>query len=212
MPVGRPGSDRQHIAARRFSHPSPLFRWADEANLMGEVGHALVFGAGLLVEAKALADRGWTVDAVETRDRLARAPELYSSFETGSRTRVLTGLKETRRRYRLILVTHVLEFIEDPKERLRVLVDLGNRLTQNGVLLLSLRGWSDVRAAKGQIKRGDGLVTGLGTWVRGFTTAEALSLVAHAGLEGVDGPQTKRSTRPRQVRFVCRKTWKSGRR
>jgi hypothetical protein len=169
-----------------------------------------VFGAGLLLEAGALADRGWSVDALETPERVARDPELYASFDSRPGCRVLAELGTARSRYHLIVVTHVLEFIEDPVKRHRLLSGLGRRLSNDGLLILSLRGWSDVRAARVLKPRGEGFVTGLRSWVRGFTTAEALDLVSGSGLEVVGGPRTTRSSRPEQVRLVCRKPRKSG--
>jgi hypothetical protein len=207
QPVRRGGRDEalQHRTARRFPRPSPLFRWCAEVGLLAGAGNALVFGAGLLVEARALAERGWNVDALERPDSLARRSELYAEFSRLPKARVISALDQGKRRYRLIVVTHVLEFIEDADERTDLLAQLVSRLAPQGRLLLSLRGWSDVRAAKTQVARGDGIVTGLGTWTRGFTLEEALELIGRVGLTVETGPRTGRSKTPEQVRLVCRR-------
>lgn len=194
----------QHRTARRFKRPSPLFRWADARGYLDPAGRALVFGAGLLVESEALAQKGWQVDALETPDSLERRTELYGDFKARSGCRVLSDLADARRRYRAIVVTHVVEFIESPRRRASLLTDLSHRLANNGLLFISLRGWSDVRAAKTQVPRGDGIVTGLGTWTRGFTVAEAERLVSAAGLTVWCSPHPK-SKSPEQVRLVCRR-------
>jgi hypothetical protein len=156
------------------------------------------------VEAEALAELGWRVDALETETSAGRREIVYAEFGARSGMRMITGLDAARKKYRLIVVTHVLEFIEAPRERGRVLRDLAGRLTSQGLLLLSLRGWSDVRAAKRQERRGDGIVTGLGTWTRGYSVEEARSLISQAGLEVAATPHP-RATSPEQVRLVCRR-------
>jgi hypothetical protein len=200
-----------HRTARRFARPSPLFRWADERGLLDERGRALVLGAGLLVEAQALLDDGWQVDALETPASVNHRPELYAEFDEKPRARVITALAGSGRRYRLVVITHVVEFIEDPGERQRLLASVAERLADNGRLLISLRGWSDVLAAKSATPRGDGIETGLGTWTRGFTVEEAKELLRAAGLSVLASPNPKSKT-PEQVRLVCAKTTSATRR
>jgi len=196
----------QHRTARRFTRPSPLFRWCEQRGLFARPGYALVFGAGLLVEARALSDMGWTVDALETPASLEARRELYEEFDVRPRSRVLTGLSSARPSYRIIVVTHVLEFVPSPRERSKLLHDLGARLSVSGRLLLSLRGWSDVLASKIQKRMGDGVTTGLGTWVRGYSIPEALDLVHQAGLAAVESMHGPRAKGPEQVRMVCQRT------
>ena len=195
----------QFRSARRFQKTSPLFRWAEERGDLNKAGRALVFGAGHLGEATALSQMSWQVDAVELPESVALRPEVYADFDKREGCRVLTSLQAARKAYDLVLVTHVLEFVESPKERRETLRDLGRRLASNGKLLLSLRGWSDVNAAKKRTPRGDGVVTGLGTWTRGFTTEEAEKLLASAGLTVSANPRSTKSKSPEQVRLVCQR-------
>lgn len=198
---------RQHLSARRFKHPSPLFRWCDSLGVFAKPGIALVFGAGLLAEADALVRRNWIVDALETRASIEARTDFYSKWvEDYPNVRVITDLAETKRKYRIITVTHVIEFIPDPALRCSILRDLRARLTNDGRLLLSLRGWSDVNAAKNKRRRGDGFITGLGTWTRGYTIAEAKSLLESTGLCVDSTPHSSRAKSPEQVRLLCRKT------
>lgn len=162
-------------------------------------------GAGLLIEARALLALGWQVDALETANSARRRPDLYASFSVEHGARLLTEMGRPQRRYRLVVLTHVVEFIEDSAERLSMLGAAADRLTTHGHLLISLRGWSDVRAAKTATPRGDGIVTGLGTWTRGFTVAEAKELLADAGLSIIASPHPLSKT-PEQVRLVCART------
>jgi hypothetical protein len=194
----------QHRSARRFANPSPLFRWAEAAGYLDRGRNSLVFGAGLLAEAEALERLGWRVDALETQESLARREDLYLDFSSRTGNRVLTEIAEARPKYGVVTATHVLEFIESPLVRRRLLRELGQRLSAEGVLLLSLRGWSDVLAAKRRTFRGDGVVTGLGTWTRGFSLPEAEELLGSVGLKIVGGPRTSRSKNPEQVRLLCR--------
>lgn len=198
-------SNAQYRSARRFTSPPRLFRWCKEHGFFDNPARALTFGAGFLVEAEELARLRWAVDAVETGDSIDRRAELYSGFASRSRCRVLPSLDEARLNYQIVTATHVLEFVEDPVERHSLLCDLGRRLAPKGYLLLSLRGWSDVGAAKNQTPRGDGIVTGLGTWTRGYTREEALQLMTDAELTLETSPQGVRSRSPEQVRLVCRK-------
>ncbi len=204
-PAQPQANGRQHLSARRFRQSSPLFRWCTERGLLDGPGNALVVGAGLLVEAVELAETGWRVDALETAQTLAHRSDVYASFEMRAGCRVLTGLNAARTRYRIVVVTHVLEFIENPKERGQLMQAVASSLTANGRLLLSLRGWSDVNAAKRQEPRGDGIVTGLGTWTRGYSVAEAQELLQSAGLSTACMPNPKSKT-PEQVRLVCQKS------
>jgi hypothetical protein len=174
--------------------------------LFDDAGRALVFGAGLLVEAAFLADKGWFVDALETPDSVARRDSLYSEFSKRPGCAVLTSLREASPPYDIVVATHVLEFIEDPEERSELLSALVRMLGGNGRAYLSLRGWADVLAAKSKIARGDGIVTGLGTWTRGFTIEEAVNLIERAGLEIEMTPHTERARAPEQIRLVCRAT------
>lgn len=169
-------------------------------------GTALVFGAGLLAEADALARKNWTVDALETQASIEARSEFYDTWvKHYQNVRIITDLTQTKRKYRIITVTHVVEFIPDPSLRRSILRDLRTRLTNDGRLLLSLRGWSDVNAAKIRHQRGDGFVTGLGTWTRGYTMAEAMSLLESTGLSVDSTPHTSRAKSPEQVRLLCRK-------
>jgi hypothetical protein len=195
----------QHRSARRFARPSRLFRWAQAEGFLDPPGRALVVGAGLLVEALALLEMGWAVDALETVESVHRRPELYRAFSERARARVLTSVRPPGLKYRLVLITHVLEFVEHPAERLALLRDVADRLTTDGQVLISLRGWSDVRAAAHATPSGDGVVTGLGTWTRGFSVAEAKELLAAIGLTVVASPNPRSST-PEQVRLICQLT------
>jgi hypothetical protein len=198
---------RQHLSARRFKDPSPLFRWCDSLGIFDKPGAALVFGAGLLAEADALVRRNWIVDALETRASVEARSDFYNTWAEGYRNvRIITDLTETKRKYRIITVTHVIEFIPDPALRCSILRDLRTRLTNDGRLLLSLRGWSDVNAAKNKHRSGDGIITGLGTWTRGYTMAEAKTLLESTGLCMDSTPHSSRAKSPEQVRFLCRKT------
>lgn len=201
-----PGSvTNQYRTARRFKNPSPLFRWAEQSGLLQAPGAALVFGAGLLGEAVWLSSRGWKVDALETIDSIKRRESIYVPFANQGHCRIIGNLAMARKRYNLITVTHVLEFIENPEQRVCLLRQLTQRLTNKGILLLSLRGWSDVLAAKHQAAQGDGIVTGLGTWVRGFSIPEGLDLAKLGGLRVVRTPHGRRASSPEQVRFVCQR-------
>lgn len=195
----------EYRTARRFKNPSPLFRWADSQGYFSRPGKALVFGAGLLIEANELLNRGWTVDTLEISDAIERHKIMYDEFRLHSGCRVIATLDPARPYYDIITVTHVLEFIENPHLRDDFLRSLADRLAKAGSLLLSLRGWSDVLAAKKVERRGDGVVTGLGTWTRGYSIDEANVLVKRAGLQVVASPQGKRARKPEQVRFICRK-------
>jgi hypothetical protein len=194
----------EHRTARRFSRPSPLFRWADQQGLLRPDGRALVVGAGLLAEAEALLGMGWTVDALETSQSVEHRRELYEGFERARGARMLTKMAPIGLLYRLMVITHVVEFIEDPGERLALLRAATARLAAEGVLLISLRGWSDVRAARRAAPRGDGVVTGLGTWTRGFSVEDAKDLLARAGLAVVASPHPRSKT-PEQVRLICKR-------
>lgn len=144
------------------------------------------------------------MDALETPASVERRTDLYAAFASRDGCRVITDLSQGRSKYALVVVTHVLEFIEDIDERAKMLIRLSQRLGRDGRLLLSLRGWSDVRAAKAQSPRGDGIVTGLGTWTRGYTVVEAQALLASASLEIEQNPHPRSKT-PEQVRVVCRR-------
>jgi hypothetical protein len=162
-----------------------------------------VVGAGLLVEAERLYELGWRVDALETTGSIARRSALYDEFANKPGCSVIDerGLKA---KYRLTLITHVLDFVESPQARLNLLRSVTGRLTVAGRVLVSLRGWSDVGAAKRPTPRGDGIVTGIGTWTRGFTVDEAKSLLRAAGLSVEITPHPT-SVTPGQVRLVCRR-------
>lgn len=144
------------------------------------------------------------MDALETPTSVERRTDLYEAFASHDGCRVITQLSQGRSKYALVVVTHVIEFIEDLDGRTEMLTGLSRRLRRDGRLLLSLRGWSDVRAAKTQLPRGDGIVTGLGTWTRGYTVAEAQALLASANLEIEQTPHPRSKT-PEQVRVVCRR-------
>lgn len=157
------------------------------------------------MEAEALRELGWNVDALETDRSVRRRASMYRDFSQSSRARVLTDLNQSGRKYRLVTVTHVLEFIEDSKLRLSLLDDLRTRLTREGILLLSLRGWSDVNVAKVRVPHADGVITGLGTWTRGYSMEQAEELVKQAGLRVLVTPHGPKSKSPKQVRLVCQR-------
>jgi hypothetical protein len=174
--------------------------------LLDQADHAFVLGAGLMAEATALRDLGWKVDALETPASLQARAEFYREWiDNSPGCRVITADDEAGNGYAVIVITHVLEFVPSPSERLRLLVSCAERLAKDGLLLLSLRGWADVNAARNKRPDGDGFVTGLGTWTRGYTREEAIALTSAAGLELAPGPQGARSHTPEQVRLVCRK-------
>ncbi|MEV0194873.1 methyltransferase domain-containing protein [Nonomuraea sp. NPDC050691] len=193
----------QTICARRFSRPSPLFRWAESRSYFSSPSQGLLFGAGLLVEASALADRGWSVDAVELPQTIVRHVDEYLEWSRRPDCRILVDLQDLRPLYDVIIVTHVLEFIENRRKREKILKTLARHLAPKGKLLLSLRGWSDVNAARKREKSGDGVITGLGTWTRGYSLDEAIHLIASAGLSVSESPSGIRARHPEQVRIIC---------
>jgi hypothetical protein len=196
----------QHRTARQFKRPSPLFRWSADVGLLDRPGRAFVVGAGLMAEATSLRDLGWKVDAMETPESLAARADFYDGWrEQSPGCRVLSSVDEAGHDYDVIVITHVLEFVPSPRERRRLLKSCAERLARNGAVLLSLRGWSDVNAARMKRPSGDGFVTGLGTWTRGFSRDEAEALVRSAGLDLGRGPQGDKSRTPEQVRLVCRR-------
>lgn len=196
----------QHRTARQFKRPSPLFRWANDRGLLSQPGTSLVLGAGLMAEATALRDLEWKVDALETPESLAARSDFYDQWAAESPgCRVVTTLDDASSTYDLVVITHVLEFVRSFSERSGLLLTCRDRLAVDGRLLLSLRGWSDVNAARTKRPSDDGFVTGLGTWTRGFTRSEAEALVRDAALEPTPGPQGTRSKTPEQVRLVCRR-------
>jgi len=203
MPESKPPA--QYLSARRFSNPSPLFRWAETQGLLDKPSRALVFGAGHLLEAEVLLARGWQVDAHDTPDCIGKLANAYSAFGQQKGARVLNAQTAFRPLYRLITLTHVLEFIQDPQRRHSTLQHLGERLSKEGIILLSLRGWSDVNAAKTKRKDGDGITTGLGTWTRGYSVEKATALVRSCGLHIYRSPMTTRAMQPEQVRIVCKR-------
>lgn len=196
----------QHRTARQFKRPSPLFRWSADQGLLDPPGRAFVLGAGLMAEATALRDLGWKVDALETPESLAAREDFYHEWrEQSPGCRILSSVDEAGHAYDVVVITHVLEFVPSPRERRLLLKSCADRLADNGAVLLSLRGWADVNAARTRRPSGDGFITGLGTWTRGFTRIEAETLVRSAGLEPGRGPQGDKSKAPEQVRLVCRR-------
>jgi hypothetical protein len=195
----------EYRSARRFKNPPPLFRWADAQGYFSEPADALVFGAGLLREAIELSDRDWRVDVLETRDSIERREGPYGEFAKRSGCRVITTLDEARPRYRVITATHVFEFIENTSDRDNLLRGLADRLAKSGFLLVSLRGWPDVLAAKTATPQGDGVITGIGTWTRGYSMKDALDFLSPAGLRIVAGPPGGHAKRPEQVRLICQR-------
>lgn len=157
----------------------------------------------MLVEAEALLDLKWSVDALETDASVSFREDLYSEFRSNKGARLISSLDDAAKSYRLVTVTHVLEFIPRPAERTRTLRALGGKLAKAGVLLLSLRGWSDVNAAKSKRPHADGIITGLGTFTRGYTIQEAEDLIGAANLKILDSPHGNRAKRPEQVRVIC---------
>ena len=115
------GEFPQHRSARRFHHPSPLFRWCQERGLLYKPGNALVLGAGLSVEVMELVQLGWTVDGVETVAGEEQHSDLYERLRWESNVRIVTSIKVLRRRDRASIATHVFEFIPDPRRRTALL-------------------------------------------------------------------------------------------
>lgn len=118
---------------------------------------------------------------------------------------MIRSLADTGRMYRAITVTHVLEFVDSPDERLSLLTSLRDKLAREGDLFLSLRGWQDVNVAATRQRHSDGIITGIGTFTRGYSVDEASALVNKAGLVVSASPHGPRARFPKQVRFVCRK-------
>jgi hypothetical protein len=87
----------------------------------------------LLVEARRLVELGWTVDATETRESINRREQAYTEFTQSTGCRFRVGMDGARDAYELAVLTHVLEFVEDPHERVDLLTDVATRLTDSGL-------------------------------------------------------------------------------
>ncbi len=196
----------EYRTARRDARISPLLRWWLHETTPRPIGRALVFGAGLSLEGLVLAERGWAVDVLDTIETVRRREDIYSAFGELPGCGVITHLSQGRGNYSLIVVTHVLEFIPPPRRRLRFLEEMGRQLTPEGDLLLSLRGWDDVLATNHRAPMEDGIVTGVGTFARGYDRDQAEALVRSAGLTVSREPDLAPSRHCRGVRFVCRRS------
>lgn len=79
---------------------------------------------------------------------------------------------QIKKKYDLITCMHVVNVIEDKKDRDKVVKHIGELLNQNGEAYFATRSKNDVDSTKKATKHKDGILTGIGTFQKGFTQAE----------------------------------------
>ena len=103
-------------------------------------------------------------------------------------------------KYDFVQCGFVLNVIERPSERVQVLRTIKGHLTPDGRAMVSVRSPEDIaKHAPGEVF-GDGVKTGKGTFQRGFTRDELVTLARRAGLRVLSNERFN-------VRLPKRVTW-----
>lgn len=172
-------------SARNFPNPAPILLKRTIAIKLTERrgGRLLELGAGCLRNSLYLL-RDFQVDVLEVEGMQSRFPEQYQQFQTRG-GKVITTIPK-RPTYDVAIATFVIETICDPGERLKLLHSTKKALKRSGVLILSVRGPSDLVTAIAKGKRcSDGYITPSKTFARSFTSAQLQSLLKRAGLQNI---------------------------
>lgn len=196
-------------SARPFPSPARVLGNSKVHELLLERPRAriLEIGAGCLRNAIHLQRQGFRVTVLESADVVARFPRQYADFERLGGTLVQTLRRPTlpRGRFDFALATFVFETICNPAARLKLLETCRRALIPAGVLVVSVRGVSDVvtKFASG-VRCSDGYITSNKTFVRSFTKRQLVGLLNSAGFERVELLHRASSSAPELVHAIAR--------
>src|SRR4030095_15972981 len=183
-------------AARMFANPAPIFKKSRVQELLTEKKNrtCLEIGAGCLRNSLFLLTEGFKITALDLPGIEKRFPKQYRRFNQRG-GRVLLGKLPKTGRFAFAVCTFVIETICEPVERLGLLKNVANRLSDDGFLILSTRGSADVVTAYADgAKCSDGFLTPQRTFVRSYDRAQLIRLLRYAGfsrIEPLHKPGTK---------------------
>lgn len=191
--------------ARAFVNHAPILSHKRVVAILDRpTGVVLEIGGGCLRNSLHLQSLGFKVHVLEVNDIDQRFPGAYSRFKR--RGGVLHHTFPSTVKFDVIVCTFVLEVICSPRERSELLTRARSALKSGGVLILSVRGQSDIVTARvAGTKCSDGYLTPNRTFVRSFNRAQLTHLLRRAGFQKFTFLHKTQTSAPRLLHALA---WK----
>lgn len=193
-------------AATNFSNPAFSVKVAADTGIIIPTFHILEFGAGNLRNALYITSKFSNIKyiVVERQEAINRFHSSYAEF----RQRGGQLLKEVSSELvvDIVVCTFVLETICPSSQRLSALLSLKQTLDKGGILIASFRGYKGIRGTKYErCPAGEGFITPLKTFVRGFSIPEVEEFLGDAGFSGFETLRKYRVEKPDNIHITARR-------
>jgi hypothetical protein len=199
-------------SARNFQNPAPVLLKSQVRELLARhvTGQVLEIGGGCLRNSRYLQSLGFSVSVVELSSVQERFASHYRRF-VASGGHVVNWPKDASKgprlpggRFRIAVVTFVLETICQPSERLRLLRTCRHALDPRGALVISVRGTADVETAQRRgVPCSDGYFTPLKTFIRPYNRRQLALLLGRAGFKGIRFLHSPKSREPELLHAIA---------
>jgi hypothetical protein len=187
-------------AATNFLTPAFSVKAAVDTGIIAPPLHVLEFGAGNLRNALYVTgkfpDIRYTV--IERQEAISRFHGNYVEFK--KRGGQLLQEVSDDLVVDVIVCTFVLETICPSSQRLSILLSIKQALGKTGILVASFRGYKGIRGTKYErCPAGEGFVTPLKTFIRGFSVTEVNEFLEDAGFINVETLKKYRVVSPENI-------------
>ena len=193
-------------AARPFNKPASILSFETTRRVIQRYrgGKILELGAGCLRNALYLQEQGFNVHVVEAKGIEHRFPEQYTRFRKAGGKVYYTFPNQLK--YNLAVATFVIETICNIELRNSLLLSIAASLKEDGALIISVRGPSDlVTATASGIKCSDGFITPSKTFARAYTRTQLDLFLKRCGYKTVEFLHKKDTKQPEYLHAIA---WK----
>ncbi len=192
-------------AAVNFTNPALSVKHAVDTNLINPSKTILEFGAGSLRNALYVKNIFPSIvySVTEKQECIDRFTSNYDEFKRKGGRIIKNHLDELD--YDILVCTFVLETICPSTQRISLLQTLSKRLTRNGMLIASFRGYSGIQGSKYMMcPAKEGFITPRKTFVRGYSISEVKLFLTQVGYTEIETLQKYKVQSPQNIHISAR--------
>lgn len=192
-------------AATNFTKPVFSVKHAVDADLINSSKTILEFGAGNLRNALYVQNIYPNIEysVIEKQECMDRFTSNYDEFKRKGGRIIQNQLDELS--YEILVCTFVLETICPSTQRINLLRTLTERLTRDGMLIASFRGYPGIQGSRyTQCPAKEGFITPKMTFVKGYSIPEVTLLLTQAGFTETETLQKYKVQSPQNIHISAK--------
>lgn len=192
-------------AATNFANPAFSVKHAVDANLINSSTTVLEFGAGSLRNALYIMNMFPNIvySVIEKQECMDRFTSYYDAFKRKGGRIIQNQLDEIN--YDILVCTFVLETICPSTQRINLLRTLSKRLTRDGMLIASFRGYPGIQGSRyTQCPAKEGFITPKKTFVKGYSIPEVKLFLSQAGYTKIETLQKYKVQSPQNIHISAK--------